>query len=90
MTKADQVHRAEQAKILLSNDLFAEAMTAVRMNALVALASVDPTDTAAIMKLQAIAHCTEEVFGLLDSEITRSGVRDGGVSFTPKVVENEM
>ena len=90
MTTTEQLHRAEQAKELLGNTLFAEAMTAVRMNALVALASVDPTDTAAIMKLQAIAHCTEEVFGLLDSEITRSGVRDGGVSFTPKVVENEM
>ena len=86
MTKMDQLHRAELAREILSNDMFAEAMTAVRMNALVGLAETDPSDTAAIMKLQAIANCTQEVIDLLNSEITKAGERDGGVSFTPQVV----
>jgi len=86
MTKMDQLHRAELAREILSNDMFAEAMTTVRMNALVGLADVDPTDIAAFMELRAIAKCTEQVIDLLNSEITKAGERDGGVSFTPQVV----
>lgn len=74
----DLTHRAEEAKNLLSNELLAEALTEVRMDALVALGEVDATDTKEILRLQAIAHCLQEVRDKLEAAIIRTGERDGG------------
>ncbi len=78
----DKIYRAEQARVLLGNDLFAEAITEVRMDALKALGDIDPANFKEICRLQAIAKCTEEVVAKLQAAITASGVRDGGQSLT--------
>lgn len=80
MNEAERTHRAEEAKNLLGNELFADAMTKVRMDALIALSEVDAGDTKEILRLQAIAHCTQEVFSLLDAAIKATGEQDGGIT----------
>lgn len=75
-----QQDRAEAAKRLLQDPIFAEAMESVRTNALLELAEVDPTDMTAIMRWQAVAHCTQEVLDFLDTEIKKTGAQDGGYS----------
>jgi len=76
----EQEHRAEEAKNLLANDLFADAMAQVRMSALAKLADVDATDTPAILRLQAVAGCTQEVRDLLYAAIIATGEHDGGMT----------
>lgn len=80
MTDTALIHRAEEAKRLLSSDLFAEALTQVRMDALLSLGSVDPTNTTEIHRLQAIVRCTEDIRGFLEAAITRTGANDGGLT----------
>lgn len=78
---ADQAYRAETARRLLNDEpLFAEALTAIRMDALLDLAEADPDDKTAILRLQAIAHVTMEIKDRLEAEILASGSSDGGVS----------
>lgn len=62
-------HYAKEARRLLNDDVFAEAMTTVRMNALVALGEVDPSNTKEIMRLQAIARCLDDVKSELERAI---------------------
>jgi len=82
MPTAEEIHRAEEAKNLLGNEMLAAAMTEVRMDALVELATVAPTNTTEIMRLQAIAGCLQDVLDKLQAAITRTGERDGGLSMT--------
>lgn len=77
---------AKEAHRLLNDDVLAWAMTEVRMNALVALATVDPTDTDEIRRLQAIAGCLEEVRGMLQAAILATGEMDGGMSASEPTV----
>ena len=51
----------EAAKRLLNDETLAAAFETVRLNALVALAEVDATNTTEILRLQAIAHCLSDV-----------------------------
>jgi hypothetical protein len=82
MNEAELIHRAEEAKTLLANDLLAEALTTVRMDALLGLAAVKATDTNDILRLQAIVHVTEAMRDYLEAAITRTGARDGGLTMT--------
>lgn len=75
---------ASEATRLLNEPLLADAFTEVRMNALVALADADASDTKEILRLQAIANCLNDVVDLLRSHITASGRDDGGVSIESK------
>lgn len=79
MTETDLIHRAEQAKSLLANDLFADALTQIRMEALLGLSDVDPSRTTEILRLQAIVRCTDDIRGFLEAAITRTGANDGGL-----------
>ena len=78
--KADIEARAEEARNLLASDLFAEAMTIVRTDALMALASVKADDILEIQRLQAIVHCTEKLHDALVAATLKAGERDGGVT----------
>ena len=80
MNKADLEARAEEARNLLASDLFAEAMTAVRTDALMSLATVKADDTLEIQRLQAIVHCTEGFRDALVAATLKAGERDGGVT----------
>ena len=53
----------------MADETLADAMTTVRMNALVALGEVDPTDIKQITRLQAIAGCLQEVRDLLQAAV---------------------
>lgn len=77
---ADQraLHYAKEAERLLNDDTLAEAMTMVRMKALVALGAVDATDTKEILRLQAVAGCLEQVKAELEGAILAIGQGDGG------------
>lgn len=76
----DQDQRAEAARRLLSDPIFVDALTAVRMEALLDLAETRPDDVMALQHLQAIVAVTMSLRDMLEAEITRSGARDGGVS----------
>lgn len=70
--------RADRAKVLLNDDLFAEMLTTVRLEALNGLAEVKASDTDDILRLQAIVHVTGEIKDRLEACITATGERDGG------------
>lgn len=79
-TKDQLEYRAQQADRLLNHEpLLAEAMETVRMNALLALADVSPTDTSSILRYQAIAACTLELLNSLQAAIIAGGSQDGGL-----------
>lgn len=85
MTEADKIHRAEHAKQLLADDLFAEMLTTVRANALNELATVDPDDKPAIHRQQAIVSVTGDIKDMLEAAIIATGEHDGGFSLnSPK------
>lgn len=71
-------HYAKEAARLLADDTLAEAMTAVKMRALVALSTVDPDDKTEILRLQAIANCLDDVKTELEAAILATGRSDGG------------
>ena len=77
MTPAEQ-HYAKEAARLLGDDTLASAMTVVRTNALLALATVDASATNEILRLQAIANCLSEVRDQLEAAIVAMGTADGG------------
>lgn len=79
MASPDQIHRAQEAKRLLNEPLLAEAMETVRMNALIELGTIDPTDIAKITQLQAVAGATMQLFDFLRAAILSSGEQDGGL-----------
>ncbi|UYQ70975.1 hypothetical protein OF122_12995 [Pelagibacterium flavum] len=72
-------HYAKEAHRLLNDDVLAAAFQQVRLDALVGLGTVDPSDTKEIMRLQSIAACLQEVRDLLEAAILATGEMDGGV-----------
>lgn len=72
-------HYAKEAHRLLNDEVLAAAFQKVRLDALVGLGTVDPTDTKEIMRLQSIAACLQEVRDLLEVAILATGEMDGGV-----------
>ena len=85
MSDPDTAYRAEMAKSLLGNDLLAEALSTVRMDALLGLAKVHPRDdVTGMLRLQAIVFVTEAMVDYLKAVITRSGANDGGLTMTNK------
>lgn len=77
----DDIYRAQRAKDLLSDEVFADALTSVRMDALLSLAEVKATDTVDILRLQAIVHVTEAMKDYLAAAIKKTGTADGGLNF---------
>lgn len=73
-------HYAKEAARLLSDEVLAGAMATVRMNALLALADVDASDTKEILRQQSIAKCLSDVRDALHAAILATGQNDGGVS----------
>lgn len=73
-------HYAKEAARLLGDEVLAGAMATVRMNALLALADVDASDTKEILRQQAIAKCLSDVRDALHAAILATGQNDGGVS----------
>jgi hypothetical protein len=71
-------HYANEAKRLLADDTFAEAMTRVRTAALNALADVDVDDKTAILRLQQKVALTTDVLDELKAMILSMGDTDGG------------
>lgn len=76
----DRIHRAEAAHRLLNDDIFAEALTALRTEAFHALATADVDDKTALLRQQAVVRVTGDIRGYLESIIMRSGAMDGGYS----------
>lgn len=76
---AIEEHYAKEAERLLNDDVLADAMTAVRMNALVELSTVKADDVTEILRLQAIANCLPEVVDALKAHILAAGGMSGGV-----------
>ncbi len=74
----DKIYRAEAAHRLLNDAVFADALTQVRMDALLMLADVNPTAVDEIRRLQAIVIVTDQLRDNLEAAITASGSRDGG------------
>jgi hypothetical protein len=75
---AVEQHYAKEAERLLADDTLATAMTVVRTQALVALSTVDASDTKEILRLQAIANCLADVRDQLEAAIKAMGSADGG------------
>ncbi len=79
MTDAIAQHYATEAARLLADDTLAEAMTQVRMDALVALSTVDLVNNQSeALRLQAIATCLVDVKDRLTAFILAMGTKDGG------------
>jgi len=72
-------HYRKEAERLLNDDVLAEAFTAVRMEALVALSTVDADNKTEILRLQALAGILPEVVDKLRSHIIAAGGMSGGV-----------
>lgn len=73
-------HFAKEARRLLSDDVLASAFERVRMDALVALAEVDPDNKTEILRLQATAGCLQSVRDALYAAVLANGDQDGGMS----------
>jgi hypothetical protein len=61
MDEREARHRAAEAERLVSDPLFVEALEAIRLNTLVALSTVDATNVAAVLRLQAKAAVVYEI-----------------------------
>lgn len=54
-------HRAAEAERLINEPLLGDALEAIRLNTLVALSTVDATNVAAVLRLQAKAAVVYEI-----------------------------
>lgn len=80
MNESERQHRAQRARELLGDDLFAEALTSIRSEALLELAETDPDDKTEIIRQQAIVAVTGMIVEMLQAVILQSGEQDGGIS----------
>lgn len=78
-TEAQKIERANRAKVLLNDDLFAEMLTEVRMDALNALSETPADDPNEIRRLQALVQVTGEIKDRLEAAIIATGELDGGL-----------
>ncbi len=78
MSEATREHYANEAKRLLADDTFAEALTRVRMQAMTDLATADADDKTAILRLQAKVAVTTDILDELNGMILAMGASDGG------------
>lgn len=78
MSEALQEHYANEAKRLVADDTFAEALTRVRMKAMSDLATANADDKTAILRLQAKVAVTTEILDELNGMILALGDSDGG------------
>lgn len=79
-TEAERIERGERATYLLADDLFAEILSTVRLEALNALADVDPSDMTGILRQQAIVAVTGDITDLLKATILATGENTGGIA----------
>lgn len=89
-TESQRIYRAEHAKQLLSDDLFAEMLAHVRFDALNELSDLDPdTQAGDIRRQQAIVHVTDEIREALMAVVIEAGTQDGGTSATTNSSDEE-
>lgn len=74
--------RAERAKQILNDDLFAEMLTELRQDAFIKLAGVPADDAGAIRDQQAVVKVTDEIRDRLAAMVLATGQDDGGYSMT--------
>lgn len=78
MTTALEEHYANEAKRLLADDTFAEALTRIRAKAFADLANADADDRTAIVRLQQKVKLTSEILDELTGMVLSLGDSDGG------------
>ncbi len=78
MTSHVDREKAEYAKALIKDDVFAEVLTQIRTEALLALATIEADDVRGILKQQAVVTVTGEIVDRLNALIAASGSLDGG------------
>ena len=78
MTTAIAEHYANEAKRLLADDTFAEALTRIRAKAFADLADADADDRTAVVRLQQKVKLTDEILAELSGMILAIGASDGG------------
>lgn len=78
MSDALKEHYASEAKRLVADDTFAEALTRIRMMAYAELARVNADDKTAVLRLQQKVQLTDDILGELTSMILAMGASDGG------------
>lgn len=78
MSEALAEHYASEAKRILTDDTFAEALTRVRVAALNELAEHDADDRTGIVRLQQKVAVTHEILAELQGMILAMGTSDGG------------
>lgn len=76
----DTEERAERAKRLLEDDVFAEILTIVRQDAVDKMADAEPASTELIQAQQLYRLTTDIYDRLLAAAHIATGERDGGVS----------
>lgn len=74
------MHRAEEARNLLANDILAEALTAVAEDAIAKLVVADPDDRNGIIRQQSIVSVCQDLPQMLRAILLRTGEADGGVT----------
>lgn len=79
-TESERIERAEHARRLTEDALLNEALNEVGLDAMRALAEVDPADTNKILRLQAIVHCAAAMMDHITAVIVASGAMDGGMA----------
>ncbi len=77
MSEATKEHFANEAKRLLADDTFAEALTRVRTRALTDLSVADPDSKTSIIRLQSMVACTTEILDELRGMILEMGDAGG-------------
>jgi hypothetical protein len=78
MSEALAEHYASEAKRLIADDTFAEALTRIRAKALNELALHDADDRTGIVRLQQKVAVTDEILAEFHGMILAMGTSDGG------------
>jgi hypothetical protein len=78
MSEALAEHYASEARRLLADDTFAEALTRIRAKALSELAGWDADDKTGIVRLQQKVAVTDDILEELRGMILALGDSDGG------------
>lgn len=76
----DSRYIAERAKDMLEDDLFAQVLTDIRLEALTELSECDPTDVETIRTKQALARATSEIVEKLHAIVRAEAMKSGGYS----------
>jgi hypothetical protein len=74
-------HLAKEADRLKNDPIFIKALADIRADALNALATADPDNKSAIIRLQQVASVADEIRNVLDRYIMAADVQEDAGSF---------